>query len=117
MFPLIAGTFGPLANLFSVCALVMTWRVRIPPGQTEATAERVPDPSWSAYLRGGDGVAVDLADVYVYRLIAVNAVSLVFAIAANLLLLLNFAHRVRYAIAQPLTIVFWHAITAVRSMQ
>ncbi|KAI5845952.1 hypothetical protein BZA05DRAFT_426945 [Tricharina praecox] len=87
VFPLIAGTFGPLANLFSVCALVMTWRVRIPPGQTEATAERVPDPSW---------------------LIAVNAVSLVFAIAANLLLLLNFAHRVRYAIAQPLTIVFWY---------
>lgn len=86
-FPLIAGTFGPLANLMSVCALVMTWQVTILPGQTEGNGERVGDPNW---------------------LIAVNAISLVFAIAANLLLLFNFAHRVRYAIAQPLTILFWY---------
>lgn len=87
-FPLIAGTFGPISNLFSVCALVQTWRVQY---DTEAQggktkAKRVPDPTW---------------------LIAVNAVSLGFALAANVLLNLNFAHRVRYRVAQPLTIVFW----------
>lgn len=54
------------------------------------------------------------ANVRARRLVAVNAVSLVFAIAANLLLLLNFAHRVRYSIAQPLTIVFWYAATVRR---
>ena len=41
------------------------------------------------------------------RLIAINVVSLAFALAANMLLLLNFAHRVKYAVAQPLTIMFW----------
>lgn len=42
-----------------------------------------------------------------HRLIALNAVSLALALVANLLLLSNFAHRVRYSIAQPLTIVLW----------
>jgi potassium channel subfamily K len=45
-FPLIAGTFGPLANLFSVCALVRAWRVSIPPGMTEADGEPINDPHW-----------------------------------------------------------------------
>ena len=45
-FPLIAGTFGPLANLFSVCALVQTWRVQISPDGNERDGERVPDPHW-----------------------------------------------------------------------
>lgn len=44
------------------------------------------------------------------RLIAVNAVSLVLALIANLALLLNMARRLRFAIAQPITIVgFWAA--------
>lgn len=45
-FPLVAGTFGPLANLFSVCALVQTWRITIPEGETEAHGQRVKDPAW-----------------------------------------------------------------------
>lgn len=45
-FPLIAGTFGPIANLMSVCALVQSWREKILPGQKEANAIRVPDPKW-----------------------------------------------------------------------
>ncbi|KAI5785856.1 hypothetical protein EDC01DRAFT_631774 [Geopyxis carbonaria] len=85
-FPLIAGTFGPLANLMSVCALVQSWRVEFTPGVPETEGARVADPAW---------------------LLAVNAVSLAFAIVANMLLLLNFAHRVPYRVAQPLTIVFW----------
>ena len=44
------------------------------------------------------------------RLIAVNAVSLVFALIANLALLLNMARRVSFKIAQPITILgFWSA--------
>jgi len=88
-FPLIAGTFGPLANAFSICALVENWRVQVPPGGTEEHGIDIRDPSW---------------------LIAVNAVSLAFALVANLFLLLNMAKRVRFEIAQPITILgFWSA--------
>lgn len=45
-FPLIAGTFGPMANAFSICALVEYWRVSIPPGGTEEHAESIKDPPW-----------------------------------------------------------------------
>ncbi|KAF2709660.1 voltage-gated potassium channel [Pleomassaria siparia CBS 279.74] len=84
--PLIAGTFGPMANAFSVCALVEKWRVYIPPGGDEDDGLTVEDPKW---------------------LIAINTVSLVFALAANMSLLLNMAQRLSFAIAQPITIVGW----------
>lgn len=46
----------------------------------------------------------------IFRLIAVNAVSLVCALTANLSLLLNMAGRVSFRIAQPITITgFWMA--------
>ncbi|KAL1686509.1 hypothetical protein GGG16DRAFT_128652 [Schizophyllum commune] len=86
-FPLLAGTFGPLANLFSVCALVQTWRVQISPDGNERDGQRVPDPHW---------------------VLAPNIVSLVFAVGANMFLLMNFGHRMRYTIAQPLTVAFWY---------
>jgi hypothetical protein len=41
------------------------------------------------------------------RLIAINAVSLVFALIANFALLLNMARRLPFAIAQSITIVGW----------
>lgn len=44
--PLIAGTFGPMANAFSICALVVSWRVYIPPGSNEISGVRIPDPKW-----------------------------------------------------------------------
>lgn len=50
-FPLLAGTFGPMANTFSVCALVQYWRTEIPPGGTEAHGRDIPDPKWSVDLR------------------------------------------------------------------
>ncbi|KAF2192449.1 hypothetical protein K469DRAFT_716995, partial [Zopfia rhizophila CBS 207.26] len=42
--PLIAGTFGPMANSFSICSLVENWRVYIPPGKDEGHGEAVNDP-------------------------------------------------------------------------
>ena len=45
-FPLIAGTFGPMANAFSICALVENWRVEIPKGGTEEHGLDIQDPKW-----------------------------------------------------------------------
>ena len=44
--PLIAGTFGPMANAFSICALVENWRVKIPKGGTEEHGINLKDPKW-----------------------------------------------------------------------
>jgi potassium channel subfamily K len=45
-FPLIAGTFGPMANAFSICALVENWRVSIPKGGRAEDGIDIPDPRW-----------------------------------------------------------------------
>lgn len=46
-FPLVAGTFGPMASAFSICALVQSWRVDIPPGANESHGSvKVSDPKW-----------------------------------------------------------------------
>ncbi|KAF1992331.1 voltage-gated potassium channel [Aulographum hederae CBS 113979] len=82
--PLIAGTFGPMANAFSICALGNPWRVYIPPGNNEVRGQPIKDPKW---------------------LIAINAIQLVFALMANMSLLLNMARRLSFAIAQPITII------------
>ena len=42
------------------------------------------------------------------RLIAINAVSLIFALIANLALLLNMARRLSFSKAQPITIIGWY---------
>ncbi|KAF2476405.1 voltage-gated potassium channel [Lindgomyces ingoldianus] len=89
--PLIAGTFGPMANAFSICALVENWRVYIPPGLDEGHGNAIEDPKW---------------------LIAINSISLAFAIIANIALLLNMAQRLSFAIAQPITIVGWFISSA-----
>jgi potassium channel subfamily K len=80
-----------MANAFSICALVETWRVHIPSGADEGHGERVEDPKW---------------------LIAVNSISLVFALTANMSLLLNMARRLSFAIAQPVTILGWYLSSA-----
>ena len=46
VFPLAAGTFGPMANAFSICALVENWRVSIPKDGTEQHEIDIPDPRW-----------------------------------------------------------------------
>ncbi|KAI1369970.1 voltage-gated potassium channel [Xylaria arbuscula] len=85
-FPMIAGTLGPVASAFSICALVKPWRQHILPGQDITNAVFIHDPPW---------------------LLAINAVQLVIAIAANLSLLLNMTKRIRFSIAQPITFVGW----------
>lgn len=73
-----------MANAFSICALPNKWRVYIPPGKDESEGIVVQDPQW---------------------LVAINSVSLVFALVANMFLLLNMARRVSFAVAQPITVV------------
>ncbi|KAI1275584.1 hypothetical protein F5Y07DRAFT_369732 [Xylaria sp. FL0933] len=87
-FPMIAGTLGPVASAFSICALVKPWRQEIPPGSDITKATFIHDPSW---------------------LLAINAVQLVIAVVANCFLLLNMTKRVRFNIAQPITILGWYA--------
>ncbi|MCJ1473455.1 Potassium channel [Lambiella insularis] len=86
-FPLIAGTFGPIASAFNICALVQHWRVSIPLGATEEHGDEVQDPPW---------------------LLAINGVSLAMAIIANIALLFNMARRLSFSIAQPITIFGWY---------
>ena len=84
---MIAGTLGPVASAFSICSLVESWRQTIPPGSNIFNAQFVKDPAW---------------------LIVVNAVQLAVAVIANLFLLLNMTKRVRFSVAQPVTIVGWY---------
>ncbi|ROT36504.1 voltage-gated potassium channel [Sodiomyces alkalinus F11] len=86
-FPMIAGTLGPVASAFSICALARPWRQHIPPGTSITDAPFVDDPIW---------------------LTVINAVQLVVAVISNLFLLMNMARRIRFSIAQPVTIVGWY---------
>ncbi|KAF2764407.1 voltage-gated potassium channel [Teratosphaeria nubilosa] len=81
--PLLAGTFGPVASGFSICALAWCWRVFLPPGVPDEHGIYIKDPSW---------------------LIALNAVSLFFAVLGNATLLFNMTQRMPFHIAQPITI-------------
>ncbi|KAJ7748768.1 hypothetical protein DFH07DRAFT_923344 [Mycena maculata] len=79
-FPLIAGTFGPLANFFSICTQSQSWR------EYTADGSLIPDPKWVT---------------------AVTSISLAMSLLANFVLLANFGHLLRYSVAQPLTIGLW----------
>ncbi|EXJ66006.1 uncharacterized protein A1O5_10983 [Cladophialophora psammophila CBS 110553] len=86
VFPLLAGTFGPLANAFSICAMAENWTVQVTNTEHRLNTKHLP------------------------RLIAANAVSLVLALTANLALLLHMARRLPFAVAQSITILgFWCA--------
>ncbi|KAJ7203745.1 hypothetical protein GGX14DRAFT_647833 [Mycena pura] len=67
-FPLVAGTFGPLANVLSICALLRPWR------QHAADGSAISDPGW---------------------LNAITALSLALSLIANVVLLANFGHVMR----------------------
>ncbi|KAK4160065.1 outward-rectifier potassium channel TOK1 [Cladorrhinum sp. PSN259] len=86
-FPMIAGTLGPTATAFSICAFSRPWRQNLPAGSDISTATYVKDPSW---------------------LLIINAIQLLVAIAANISLLLNMTRRLRFSIAQPVTIIGWY---------
>jgi hypothetical protein len=46
---MIAGTLGPVASAFSICALVRPWRQSLQPGGDLAAAPFIHDPPW--YVR------------------------------------------------------------------
>ncbi|KAJ4013112.1 hypothetical protein NW752_006390 [Fusarium irregulare] len=86
-FPMIAGTLGPVASAFSICALVRPWRQHLTPGEDVKNAVFVADPIW---------------------LTVINAIQLAMAVVSNMFLLLNMTRRVRFTIAQPITIIGWY---------
>ncbi|KAK4175282.1 hypothetical protein QBC36DRAFT_331800 [Triangularia setosa] len=86
-FPMIAGTLGPVASAFSICALARPWRQDYLPGSDMDAAPFIRDPTW---------------------LTIINAIQLLIALIANMALLLNMTQRLRFSIAQPVTIVGWY---------
>ncbi|KAK4201122.1 hypothetical protein QBC40DRAFT_348130 [Triangularia verruculosa] len=86
-FPMIAGTLGPVASAFSICALARPWRQNYLPGSDIDDAPFIKDPIW---------------------LTIINAIQLLIALIANMALLLNMTQRLRFSIAQPVTIVGWY---------
>lgn len=51
-FPMVAATLGPVANAFSVCALVRPWRQYYPPGSDIDKASFIADPIWYVIALG-----------------------------------------------------------------
>ncbi|KAH0829330.1 potassium channel [Fonsecaea pedrosoi] len=87
LFPLIAGTFGPLASTFNICALAIDWRTTVSSSSTESEGTHISDPRW---------------------LLSVNGVSLAIAILANLALLAQMTDRISHQRASPITIAGWY---------
>lgn len=79
-FPLICACLGPLANMVSVIALIVHWRVEIENNQL------VPDERY---------------------LLVLNSLSLALGIIGNVSLLMNFSKTVRYLVAQIISITCW----------
>lgn len=98
-----------MANVFSIAALVTSWRMCLVPSvSTPADAAiciysggdlvldqagfHYPDPRWCYYM---------------------NVASLVVGFVGNIFLLFNFTNRVRYIIALPVTIIMWYFATGI----
>ena len=87
LFPLLAGTFGPVATAFSICALAQSWRIVADPNNnTEQQGLDIPNPSW---------------------LTGVNALALGIAVVTNLLMLMQMAEKVPYRFAAVFVIIGW----------
>ena len=107
--PLLAATIGPLANVFSIAALVTSWRVCLLSGvEVEDAAQCIP--------HGGSVIGPDLEGHpfpdprWCYYL---NIVSLIFGFVGNFFLLCNFTGRIRYIVALPVTILTWYVATGI----
>lgn len=106
--PLLAATIGPLANVFSIAALVTYWRMcLVPDAEDPAKCHWNGDPnSLEPELSGtpfkDPGWCFDL-----------NIVSLVAGFVGNFFLLCNFTGRIRYIIALPVTIIMWYIATGI----
>ncbi|KAK6511749.1 Potassium channel [Arthrobotrys musiformis] len=88
-FPLVSATLGPLANVTSICALAVPWRVITIPGSDGNPDDsfKISDPGWS---------------------LALNAISLACGFIANIILLLNLSRRLQATHLQPVTITLWY---------
>lgn len=104
--PLLAATIGPLANVFSIAALVVYWRMCLHPSDDDpaicAPNGEKPVPQLEGLPFPDPGWCFDL-----------NVVSLVAGFVGNFFLLCNFTGRVRYIIALPVTIVMWYIATGI----
>lgn len=95
--PLIAAAIAPAANVFSIAALVSTWRATLYDYETNMVVEQfngisIPDPHW---------------------VIGTNVTSLVCGYLGNISLFLNFTNRVPYILALPITVVLWYISFAI----
>jgi potassium channel subfamily K, other eukaryote len=108
--PLLAATFGPLANVLSIAALVTSWRMCLVPGVDKA------DAAICVFEDGKGNLVPDLEGTpftdprWCYYL---NVVSLILGFVGNFFLLCNFTQRIRYIIALPVTIVMWYIATGI----
>lgn len=115
-FPMIAGTLGPVASAFSICALVRPWRQKFPPGSDLDKASFIADPIWCV-APFHPLIKPNMSVVFSYeegililspsRLTVINAIQLAVAVIANLVLLLNMAKKIKFSVAQPVTITAW----------
>ena len=109
--PLLAATIGPLANVFSIAALVTYWRMCLITGVVgEAEAQKC---KYDGILNtiGPDLEGVPFIDPrWCYYL---NVASLVVGFVGNFFLLCNFTQRIRYIIALPVTIICWYVATGI----
>jgi potassium channel subfamily K len=98
-----------MANAFSICSLAQHWRTVVPPGVQPGQGIDIPDPAWSVlrFLNKPKYIYGRKAE-RIFRVIAVNGVSLAFALIANLCLLITMARRLSFSIAQPIVIVGWY---------
>ncbi|KAL6908779.1 potassium channel [Trichoderma evansii] len=87
VFPTIAGALGPVALSFSICSLCQPWVQQNPPPTAVGGAVYVSDPAWLTVLK---------------------ALQLVVAVGSNIFLLLDLTRKVRFTIAEPITIIGWY---------
>lgn len=117
---LLAATLGPLANVLSIGALVTPWRMSLVPqaGQTtvgnaqflaEVQGNLYVDPHWYVYLCRRCLMPLTQTD----RCYWLNVISLITGFVGNFFLLFNFAKRIRYIIALPMTIISWYFATVI----
>lgn len=84
-FPLVSSCIGPLSNMFSIFAIVCSWKIR-----------RDVDDIYSEYQ------GTDEAWVYI-----VNSISMCVAMMSNFMLILNYRKKLRYAVSQVISISGW----------